>query len=326
MVSETAFLEALPEALRETRPVAVLARSLQRGRLAHAILLQSENPAAQEDVALALACALLECAPEKTAHHPDLFTLRPAGKARVIRVGDDSSTPNSMRSLLHEVQQTPRLARRKVAVVHEADRMNSQTANAFLKTLEEPPADTTLLLLTARPHDLLPTIRSRCFHFRLPTEAQLAPDTSWDAWVADYRAWLDNAVTPRKDAEARARLLLGAYGLILRFQEIVKAQADAAWASAKAALADELNDEEMAASETGFRKGLRNHRLADIAKATTAFARDHGKQHPYPVGALHHALGRLDHLTRLLETNLKDDAALEIFFLSSLRAWARAAA
>ncbi|MCC5807635.1 MAG: DNA polymerase III subunit gamma/tau [Opitutales bacterium] len=325
MVSETAFLEALPEPLRKTRPVAVLARSLERGRLAHAILLQSENPAAQEEVALALACALLECDAEKAARHPDLFTLRPAGKARIIRVGDDASTPNSMRALLHGIQQTPRVARRKVAVVYEADRMNAQTANAFLKTLEEPPADTTLLLLTARPHDLLPTIHSRCFHFRLTTEAQLAPDASWDAWIADYRTWLERATAPEKDAAARAQLLLGAYGLIVRFQAVVTAQADAAWKSARESLAADLDDDELAASETGFRKGLRNHRLADIAKATAAFAREFGKERPYPVSSLHHALERLDHLTRLLETNLKDDAALEIFFLSSLRAWARAA-
>lgn len=324
MVSETAFLEALPKTLRETRPVTVLARSLRRGRLAHAILLQSESLAAQEEVALALVCALLGCGADKAAHHPDLFTLRPAGKARIIRVGEDSSTPNSMRALLHEIQQTPRLANRKVAIVYEADRMNAQTANAFLKTLEEPPADTTLLLLTSRPHDLLPTIHSRCFHFRLTGEAQLAPDESWDSWLADYRDWLEQATAAQKNAADRAKLLLGAYGLIVRFQAIVTAQTDAAWKSAKISLSAELNDEEMAASETGFRKGLRNHCLADIAKATAAFAREFGQRNPYPVDPLRQALETLDHLTHLLETNLKDDAALEVFFLTSLRAWARA--
>jgi DNA polymerase-3 subunit delta' len=50
----------------------------------------------------------------------------------------------------------------KVGVITEADRMNDQAANAFLKTLEEPPQNTLLLLLTANPQRLLPTILSRC--------------------------------------------------------------------------------------------------------------------------------------------------------------------
>ena len=50
----------------------------------------------------------------------------------------------------------------KVGVIVEADRMNDQAANAFLKTLEEPPKNTLLLLLTANPQRLLPTILARC--------------------------------------------------------------------------------------------------------------------------------------------------------------------
>jgi len=62
---------------------------------------------------------------------------------------------------------------RRVVIVDAADQMNTQAANALLKMLEEPPARTTLLLVTHQPSRLLPTIRSRCRMLRL---APLSPD------------------------------------------------------------------------------------------------------------------------------------------------------
>lgn len=68
---------------------------------------------------------------------------------------------------------SPSLARRKVFVFGDAERMvpqeaNPETANAILKLLEEPPADTTFILTSSEPGTLLPTIRSRVVSFRLP--------------------------------------------------------------------------------------------------------------------------------------------------------------
>ncbi len=325
MPAATAFLDALPPPLRELRPVAVIAEALRRNRLAHAILLHAEDPAGREQVASALAAALLETDPARVHQHPDLFTLRPAGKARRIRIGEDSRDSNTMRELLHAVQQTPNQGRRKVAIVHEVDRMNAATANAFLKTLEEPPSDTTLLLLTARPHDLLPTIRSRCFSFRLSIDLRLSADTEWTEWLADYHAWLSEILARKKDAATRANLIFTAYALIVRFQSIVSAQSKAAWDVAKEKLPSTLDDDEVAATEAGFLKGLRDQRLADIAKATAGFAASQADSGDYPVVSLAHSLNKLEEVAGLLEVNLKDDAALEIFFLASLRAWSRSA-
>ena len=80
-------------------------------------------------------------------------------------------TSGLTRELITKVQVTPAVAPCKVAIIHEVDRMNTAAANVFLKTLEEPPANTTLLLLTTRPYALLPTIRSRVLHFRFPSAA-----------------------------------------------------------------------------------------------------------------------------------------------------------
>jgi DNA polymerase-3 subunit delta' len=85
--------------------------------------------------------------------------IRPRMKSR--RIGVDE---------IRDLEQTLHLAAPggacKVGVITEVDRMNDQAANAFLKTLEEPPKNTLLLLLTANPQRLLPTILSRCV--RLP--------------------------------------------------------------------------------------------------------------------------------------------------------------
>jgi DNA polymerase III delta' subunit len=73
-----------------------------------------------------------------------------------------------------EMAYRPVRARRKVVIVLDADQMNQVSANAFLKTLEEPQPDSTFILVTERPHKLLDTIRSRCqmvaFSFLKPAE------------------------------------------------------------------------------------------------------------------------------------------------------------
>ncbi len=53
-------------------------------------------------------------------------------------------------------------AKKRICIIEDADRMNNNTANAFLKTLEEPPEDTVIILTTSKPNSLLPTIISRC--------------------------------------------------------------------------------------------------------------------------------------------------------------------
>ena len=78
--------EALPEALRHSRAVEVLERSLANNRLGHGILLHSESPAGLEHIVRAITSQLLETARDPYMH-PDCFTLRPSGKARMIRVG-----------------------------------------------------------------------------------------------------------------------------------------------------------------------------------------------------------------------------------------------
>jgi DNA polymerase-3 subunit delta' len=71
------------------------------------------------------------------------------------------------------MQLTNRISARKVALIHPAEAMNRHAANALLKTLEEPPGDAVLVLVSHDPARLPATIRSRCqfFHARLPDTA-----------------------------------------------------------------------------------------------------------------------------------------------------------
>ena len=87
--------------------------------------------------------------------HPDLLMLEPEEEGKAIRV-------DAVRQLVDFISQTSQQGGRKVVVLQPAEAMNVNAANALLKSLEEPSAETYLLLVSDQPSRLLPTIRSRC--------------------------------------------------------------------------------------------------------------------------------------------------------------------
>ncbi|MBF5058662.1 hypothetical protein [Candidatus Neptunochlamydia vexilliferae] len=80
----------------------------------------------------------------------------------------------AIRTLIEEANLPPFESERKVFIIHEADRMLPSSSNALLKTLEEPPSFVTIILISAHPEALLPTITSRCF--QVPSDAKVATD------------------------------------------------------------------------------------------------------------------------------------------------------
>lgn len=94
------------------------------------------------------------------ATHPDHFLLGPEEKGKPIRI-------DQVRLLCRGLALTSQLGGHKVAVVITADSMNLAAANALLKTLEEPTANTLLLLVSSRPAMLPATVRSRCHRVHL---------------------------------------------------------------------------------------------------------------------------------------------------------------
>lgn len=312
--------DTLPEHLRETRAVEVLERSLERDRLGHGILLHGESIEHLEQIARAIAAHLLNTTRDPY-DHPDCFTLRPSGKARRVRIGN-AEEHNTMRKLVLDVQKSSNQGGRKVGILFEADRMNIQSANAFLKTLEEPPAGTTLFLLTTRPYDLLDTIRSRCLNFRVPSDAEGIVHPDWNAWATDYRNWL-GMLLQGPTRQTVPHIMLGSYGLNTRFQAILEAITKEAWNQQKQTLPDHVTSDEKEAMEAGLSKGYRKQLFGEIEKLTAGFARDIEKLNPgrLPVNALHRVTQTLEHCTGLLELNFNQAAALELFLLKSLRIW-----
>ncbi len=93
-------------------------------------------------------------------NHPDYIKLSPEEGKSIIRI-------YQVRSLIQELSVSPFEGGKRAVVVFEADLMNAEAQNCFLKTLEEPPNNTYFLLLTGQAEKLLPTIRSRCANIHI---------------------------------------------------------------------------------------------------------------------------------------------------------------
>lgn len=132
-----------------------LSEAHRAGRLAHAYLLAGPGGSGKRWLADRLAATVLGCAPDAVASHPDAHALQPESKSRRIVI-------DQIRELEQSMQRKPLLGSAKVAIIHDADRLQPQAANAFLKTLEEPPPGSLILLLSSLPEAMLETILSRC--------------------------------------------------------------------------------------------------------------------------------------------------------------------
>lgn len=311
-----------PPAFEGTPAVAVIERAIGRGRLSHGLLLAGDDSEGLSAAGLALADRLLNRGSKAATRipperHPDCLQIRPAGKSRQIKA-------EAVRDLIGVINVSPSISDYKVAVFHDADRMNPSAANILLKTLEEPPADTTILLLTARPHALLPTIRSRVLHFRFPGMATAVPVEGWEAWLADYRAWLGRLGQGVAAGRAAADGIFSLYGLAARFGSMLDKASAAEGARRKKALPEDLGDDELDAIEAEVAVGLRHRMFSGIEVAT----RDHanalsGAGDAGSARLLAAAVDSLERATGLLRVNLNDSAALEDFLLASLRIWTR---
>ncbi len=151
----------------QEKAVAFLGETLKRGEVPHALMFTGPRGAGKYSTALLFAAALLcpEGEPDACAScrkvargvHPDLHLV----EAEVSQILIDQ-----VRDLERELNLKPKESRRKVAIIDEAEAMNQQAANAFLKSLEEPPPETYIILVVESREALLPTVASRCHEVR----------------------------------------------------------------------------------------------------------------------------------------------------------------
>src|SRR6476660_7859106 len=157
----------LEMAFARTTAFEFLRRAYEQNRLAHAYLITGA-PGSGKEVLAAELTSLVNGTPTKdvfSAKAREVFIARPESKSRRIITAQ-------IRALEHALQMRAANGRRKVAIVADADRLQTEAANAFLKTLEEPPKDSLLLLLSALPEALPETILSRCITIPLASNGQ----------------------------------------------------------------------------------------------------------------------------------------------------------
>ena len=252
----------------QTQGVALLQRSLERGRLAHAYLfmgqtldelealartlaktLNCQNPVKRGGLAIDCCDECLSCRKIEHGNHADIHWARPESKMRVITI-------DQMRDLMQQIHLKPTEAKYKVAIIVAADRLNVSAANAFLKTLEEPPANSILILLTTDRQRVLETILSRCLRLNFAGEGPRAWDAAQMAWLATFG---DAAAAEQKSLFGRYRLM----DLLLRKLNESKASIDETlkarspleqYEEAEKALREKWEEELSAAIEAEYRR------------------------------------------------------------------------
>ena len=328
------------------RAFELISSAHERGRLAHAFLLSGAPGAGKEQLAARLIQLVSGTA---AAGGCDLFgepvvvatppldelesgwirVVRPRMKSR--RIGVDE-----IRNLEHTLQLAAPGGACKVGVITEADRMNDQAANAFLKTLEEPPNNTLLLLLTANPQRLLPTILSRCVRIPLLGGRPLLADGG-----AELVAALNHAAARGFGTPVAAMHLKAAFaGFLTRCRAAADDAAKAAEKEEIAAYRETtdgawLKDREKfheAAAAAEYLDG--RNRLFDVVMAWMADllrlkVQAGGLDFPASAPALQRIvdaqsatrllqrLDALESLRRTLETNAFEPLAIEVGFLKA---------
>jgi len=281
--------------------------------LHHALIFQGDNIQSVEHQAVLLIRSILEMS-EDQFEHPDLFHLRPSGKMRII-------SADNTRALISELNRSSNQGGCKVALIHEADRMRKEAANAFLKTLEEPPAGTYIILATTKPYSTLPTIRSRCLQVRLPTNNVEIENPLWQEWLSLYESWILQLLDREKLKNDRVSPVFAAYGLIERFVSIIKQIADEEWKKNSKNLPEGVEDKEKDAIETSIRKGIRAQLMKSLIDRSRMLVVNSGLPLEKVAGKLVKVVYFAEKASGLLEVNLKDETAFEYFWLSSLRTW-----
>ena len=143
-----------------------LKNALRSGRIANSYIFSGPENIGKEFVAVNFAKALncisssedscdkcISCRKIDDGNHPDIVVIRPQGARLKI---------DQVRSLQRQGAYKPIEGKRKVYIITEAEKMTAEAANSLLKTLEEPPGNMVLILVTSAYDALLPTIRSRC--------------------------------------------------------------------------------------------------------------------------------------------------------------------
>ncbi len=202
--------------LGQDLPKQILSKALENGNVAHAYLFYGPQGIGKRLIALQFAKALncTESGPQSACNdctschkisrglHPDIFIVEPVKSTPTARESLIKIDP--IRELQRKLSYLPYEGRYKVAIIDGAESMNLQAANTFLKTLEEPPGKTIIILIASNPNQMLPTINSRCqaikFH---PLTTNQVKD------VLQKKLLADPELFPQEELQSRANRSMG---------------------------------------------------------------------------------------------------------------------
>src|SRR3989344_8327827 len=168
--------------------VAGLSRTFATGQPAHGYLFTGPQGIGKRTIAdMCAALALCQgpsgmqpcgrcqsCGIRRSGIHPDFLTIQPRTDSPRIPIED-------VRALRKFLSFTPAVGRFKIVLIDKAESLADEGANALLKSLEEPPQQSVIILITAYPHVILPTIRSRLSVLRFQT----VPAQAIIAWLKE---------------------------------------------------------------------------------------------------------------------------------------------
>jgi DNA polymerase III subunit delta' len=156
------------EIVGHQRQLENLRSAMASGRLHHAYLFLGPEGVGKRMIAMALAKAIhcvesnqdycgqcIDCARITDGNHPDVRLIEPLADKKEISI-------QQIRELQRELNYRAFSGKQKIAIIDPAILMNLSAQNALLKTLEEPPVDSLIVLITPSTGGLLPTLRSRC--------------------------------------------------------------------------------------------------------------------------------------------------------------------
>jgi DNA polymerase-3 subunit delta' len=308
-----------------------LSRAYEHGRLAHAYLISGPPGSGKRGLASDLSNLVTDATASDVfaSQPPGVYLAEPESKSRRIVI-------DQVRALEHVLQMQTSGGRRKVAIVAEADRLQPQAANAFLKTLEEPPKDSLLLLLSSMPEVLPDTILSRCIALPLAAEEKAEPSAEEEELVE----LLGTAATAEaKGVQHAYRLARGFHRLLAQIREAIQEENAAALKreevryknTTDGAWLDEREDYFMALTESQYVR--QRSRLietlflwwSDALRASTgvtrrelpsAAARTQILAQELSTSEILRRIRRLEEMRDHLGRNIQEALAIEVAFLS----------